>query len=1594
MNKCKKILLYAISLLLIANRLSAEPNSRLYSAVPPLLSKSSEPLVMLVMSVDHELFKKAYPDYSDLDGDGVLDTSYKDSFDYLGYFDSNWCYSYSSNQARFSPSVMATGHNNHYCDSNNSYWSGNFLNWATMSRIDVLRRVLFGGKRSIDTTAETVLERAYLARDIHAFVKVYQGNDLRRLTPYNSVVSLCNLATSENGAPKVRVAAGRWPRWASTEVRQCQWGQSNSPGNSARLSEMTVRTVSCVAGKDASTSTRCRQYTDQNYKPAGLLQNYGEDGRIRFGLMSGSYDKNISGGVLRRNIGKVAGNTLSQNDEINLNNGTFNPLVKGIIHQINTFRLAKYSYSQNKYMDCSSYGISVNTFKNGRATNSNRHCSNWGNPLAEMYLEALRYFSGQTSPTGTFNTINDTRFVSGLKTENWLTPLTEANACANCSIILLSSGLNSFDADDLSNTSGIPGLSGSSSINSKTDQVGELEFNNQFAGRYLVGGTGSTRQCTAKQLNGLSEARGLCPELPQLEGSYQVSGLSWHGNTTDLRPDLGGKQTVKTYAVQIAESMPSFTLEADGNQLTFQPVCHTSNNFGSGTNFSGSGSDCTLTDVVVENMVVDSQGKLLEGQLLFTWEDSLWGNDYDYDASSRIRFCVGSRCEQTSSPLRIPSLADNQVRIAVQVDGVYAGLNLRFSYTVTGSNDDGLKRDFVYKGQRHYEVNTFTATGNSAGILKKPLWFAAKYGGFVDLDGDGTPRFSSNGQRVDSDHREWDSRNNITGAIGSDGQPDNYYFVRNPTLLELQLGQVFQDIASRVSSATNAALFSNSQAGTGVLYQALFQPSLQYNGKKVTWGGILHALFVDDKGLLREDGDGDAQLDDYDTDRIVELVFDPNSSQTQLQRYSTSDEGLTKTPYGSLKSLDRLKPIWDARHQLSELSNVDVQRTYSSSASTGRHILTWLDENNNGQVDTGEVLPFTPDTFNSVEGYLGVDVGRATPLINYVRGIDSNDSRSRTIDFDKDGDLDVWRLGDIVHSTPLLVSKPAGRYDILYKDTSYQAFLTKYQNRRHVLYVGANDGLIHAFNGGFWNEEDHGYSLTADNNEVAYALGTELWAYAPMNLLPHLQWLKEEEYPHVYYVDGEPVTFDVNIFDPNNSDYPGGWGTILIMGMRFGGGAIDITVNGQNKTMRSAYVVLDVTNPEKAPKVLAEITHPQLGFTTSKPALLKRRVPTYANGSPDWSLRPSHNDWYLVFGSGPSGTGEQGIRRAIETGSSDQSMKLFVYDLRTRSFLPDVAPLDTQIDQAYAGDMTSVDWNDNYTDEAVYFGATETGGAELSGQLLRVNINYDSGNIGLPSIPDSLLDSDRPVVAAPLTLKDNDDLWLYFGTGRLLTDSDNRSVQSQYFYGIKESVDLDRQLGTGGSLINSSNVRVFSNGNVDRQTSYGSEPLTVDGSTISDFDALKAVMQNKTGWKISLAGDGLVPSGRNITSAARLFSSILFTQYQPPGDSCRVDGNSYLTAVYFQTGTAFPSGLLGYQDLGEDVDYDLAVKSVGLGLGYASAPVIHHGARSNRTAVTQGAGGSISSQQLNYYFESSGRTSWRQIFGIPWLNCPPSQSCP
>ena len=169
---------------------SASAQTTVPLAQTPLLALKTTPgLVMLTMSRDHRLFYTAYNDTSDLDGDGLIEVGFKPAITYYGYFASDRCYQYdtSSSPSRFVPTGFADldTTTSTVCKSKTGRWNGNWLNWALTSRMDALRKVLYGGYRQTDTLGRTILEGANIPGDSHVWGKEYRPQRTTGFTGYN-----------------------------------------------------------------------------------------------------------------------------------------------------------------------------------------------------------------------------------------------------------------------------------------------------------------------------------------------------------------------------------------------------------------------------------------------------------------------------------------------------------------------------------------------------------------------------------------------------------------------------------------------------------------------------------------------------------------------------------------------------------------------------------------------------------------------------------------------------------------------------------------------------------------------------------------------------------------------------------------------------------------------------------------------------------------------------------------------------------------------------------------------------------------------------------------------------------------------------------------------------------------------------------------------------------------------------------------------------------------------------------------------------------------------------------------------------------------
>lgn len=883
-----------------------------------------------------------------------------------------------------------------------------------------------------------------------------------------------------------------------------------------------------------------------------------------------------------------------------------------------------------------------------------------------------------------------------------------------------------------------------------------------------------------------------------------------------------------------------------------------------------------------------------------------------------------------------------------------------------------------------------------------PLWLAAKYGGFDNEDEDDNPNTAPNDLGIsEPSSLDWDA--------DADGTPDSYTLGNQPAAMVVGLRNVFDEVEARVASGSAAAVQAGSSRGIGAFYQALYEPQIIVGNEAVQWVGSLHAWFIDDDGKFYEDtcdtdlaaGPGNCdKVYTEDDDFEIRTRFDADKDQLVVDRYNP----LTGSLAASNPSVPvrEVSSLWSAHDELSDLSDVTTQRAYGSPSDTGRYIFTWIDSDLDNKVDGGivngsaEAIPFDSATFtgtdvDQIERYLGLDsttLGDAPDLVDYIRGEDGvrSDWRSRTIDADGSGAAEVMRLGDIVHSSPVTVGRPNEGYGLRYSDETYTEFRNHYADRRVMVYAGANDGMLHAFNGGFYDVDTDGFT-TASSGKTEHPLGGEVWAYVPQNLLPHLRWLTQPNYSHVYYVDGSPKVFDVNAFT-EDADHPGGWGTILVVGFRLGGGEQTIDPNSDitdgdssdDIIMRSAYAVFDITNPENPPELLAEFTGAnspigtsELGFTSAEPAVFVDRD---LSASTDGSFGSVTDDkWYLVMGSGPAGSTAVEKDLALRNFESSQAPQVYIMDLKTKSEISGSPFLADNVN-GFIGGFIAADWSSDFIDDVLYFGTVSGDIENPSGKLRRLaySSGFSSGNFSTLFTGQA----DEAFSHTPLILKDlQGNHWVFAGAGRLLASGDLYQFPKQHFYAIKESVGVNGIPNFSGSvfnetdLVNVSDINVYADGSVTRG-SMDTTPTTVNGTSIQSFGQLELALRGANGWYRALE-----PDGYRVTLQPGIAGTGIFYSAVSPtlgNDVCEVSGDSRVYLADFTTGTPSPDlfvvtdtvvlpGSKTLLDPYKSIDDAILVGSTQVGDKIVTIDEV------GQAEITEGS--SVSSV--------SGRMSWREI---------------
>ena len=834
----------------------------------------------------------------------------------------------------------------------------------------------------------------------------------------------------------------------------------------------------------------------------------------------------------------------------------------------------------------------------------------------------------------------------------------------------------------------------------------------------------------------------------------------------------------------------------------------------------------------------------------------------------------------------------------------------------------------------------YAAFGGASPDGRTLLQRAARNGGFVDQNGNYLPDLQS----------EYDT--------DGDGVPDNYFEADDGAELEAAITAAIADILKKASSGTAVSVLTTSSRGVGSLLQAYFLPQKEDTQRWIYWTGYVQNLWVDSDDNLREDTEQDSMLK-LDKDMVMKLYRNKSTYETEVGLFTTDvdggDDGLTTSLYScsnpTVKLFSEIDALWEAGEKLAETA--PSTRTIFTSKKVIKGSTTTTISNNAFTVSniTGDSTlsaALNPDSTYTAEN-----------IVRYVRGecletgVTGDTSCGSTVVSDfrdrrltVNGSLKVWKLGDIINSTPKIFGSTAlNTYHINYADSTYYQYVASdgYKKKSSVAFIGANDGMFHAFRVGYLKDADDSYGSLPQYVKALFKnfftsadieddrLGEEMWAYIPFNSFPYLKYLADPNYCHIYFSDLTVKLVDASIStsqaitftDPQGN--PKDWASFIIGGMRFGGACsgsdASPSVPIQNDPVLgdlgfSVYFAIDITDPEN-PVPLWEFSDADLGYTTAYPAVIRT------------GKKAEQGNWYVVIASGSKQLPGSQVDIAKST-----TGYIYVLNMETGELVKKI-----QLDHdAIVGDILAVDADKDYVSEKIYFGTSYYAQNKWKGKLVSIVIpDQVLSSSWTPSIT-TLFSEDYPFTASPDAVLDQfGRTWVFAGSGKYYSDVDEQDTSQQIFIGLKDVSGTSYPVGES-SLYDATDVQTT--GTVD-----GITQVCVYDSTSGNF-GMENVVTSVTptsspvavptyGWKIYLEKTTNPDRAERVISRPLAVGGLVdFLTYNPSDDICDYGGDTYLYSVSYTTGVALPNISIRSPDITSDISGNVTVyKRILLGSG-------------------------------------------------------------
>lgn len=1431
---------------------SSPPSTPLITLAPsPLYAQGAraKPTLTLALSVE---FPTVGAQYLSGNSGSSDDNTYSPAVEYPGYFDPSSCYGYhtetSADNRYFERTGSATAANASDPRScSGTGFSGNFMNWAGASAIDILRYGLTGGDRVIDTASLTVLQRAVLPNS-SVSNNFWNGSNFPSKQVSGSIAAGAlpsALRGSYTGTIYVASCLNRI-HFGTQKTGNCALpGDNSNLGIGTSSNAMGPVTSSTTGG-----STGCAAENGLCVLPAGIREVY-------YGAGTKWYHAPATGTVT-------------------CSNGVFGDPISG------TVKTCSYGPQTTTWTPPSTYGTTAMS-PDGFFYDRVSVCTS---DSAGLLLDprpdlCLRYPNGNFKPVGNLQKYSDRVRVAvfGYLNDSTGNPAQRYGGVLRAPMKYV--GPTWYDAS----FNLVSGANPSQEWNSSTGVFIENPDNNTtvrsgplFTGPYLSGATNYLNQFGRTGVLGQYKTYDPIGEL-YYESMRYLQGLpptpqAVVGVSPSVNPGLQDGYPASTAWTDPHPAVSGMTNYACvRNNIVAIGDIHTWNDKSIPGNTTQGNNEGLLTTIGFPFPPGRPANLAGNEPNFWDWTHVIGG----FETNNSVGYTDGSGGSRTTGSPTNPNPTSglyNLETFNIGAEGasyLMAGVaywanthDIRGAQWTTNWNSTvDPRRPGMRVSTYVIDVNENGESSNYNNRHKNQFFLTSKYGGFTDTSGTGSPFKTLDGSNNNSN---WQDPANPLEA-------NNYFLSSSAASVLNALNTIFSRIASQADSIAGGAVSTQRlTADNGFVYQGQFDAA--------SWSGDLwsNALVVG------------------------------------------SDNSVTVAS----------TPTWKAATQLSlqdpSTRKIVIGKTTPTSAATAT-LFTWagVDADVQAALQTPPyVASGTPDTTSA-----GIALG--TARLNYLRGDRSNEAplgqnlRTRKSP-----------LGDIVNSAVAFMGAPSTQIS----DSTYTAFAATNASRKKTLFVGANDGMLHAFDS---------------------ATGNELFGYIPSWMIPTLGNLTSNAYVHKSYVDGSAVVAEAKMGTTNT------WKTVLV-GATGGGG--------------QGVFALDVSNPDNfgVDKVMWEFSDRddrELGNVIGKPQILKLRT-NALSATPEYK-------YFAVVASGVNNYANDGVGRFSTTGNP----VLFFLDLSKaagtawqssgagQNYYKVTFPALTSMASGMTGFSAT-------TDEADAVAALFAG--DLQGNLWKLDFAQAVAGISdwtlakLSSFKNSSSDPipmfvaktalgvRQPITMEPtLVYSTNRTIIVSFGTGKYLEMADNSTpFVQQSVYAV-----LDNKTTTADS--SSPTAAISGRSRLQAGTVSGST-LTVAafgwGRSMVDVDPNNI----RSGWYF----DFPTISERQISNFTVLAGTLYFGSVIPSVSSCD-DGSGNLYAVNVFTGggalQASASGILGQPfvvQVGATVFGQPDV--TGLGTATATMQVLVQGSGGT---VTPPPGGAIPPQK-NLPL-SPGRLSWREI---------------